>query len=166
MSVEWSRSKHAATMPETEAGPTLLRFGHCHLFTNRGELFVDGVPVPLGGRKCARGRFACGLLERRVLVRRPAMIDRNIASDSQKPGGEFREIAAVPVLEGAGSEILGQGFVAQPIAQKVAAAVRARRSGTRTPGWRGSYLPDGLQLPRISATTWHTRSTSPDSMST
>jgi predicted ATPase/DNA-binding winged helix-turn-helix (wHTH) protein len=37
-------------MPETEGGTTTIRFGRCQLFTNRRELFVDGVPVPLGNR--------------------------------------------------------------------------------------------------------------------
>src|SRR6202051_4793164 len=37
-------------MPETEGGTTIIRFGRCQLFTNRRELFVDGVPVPLGNR--------------------------------------------------------------------------------------------------------------------
>ena len=26
---------------------TIIRFGHCQLFTNRRELFVDGAPVLL-----------------------------------------------------------------------------------------------------------------------
>jgi len=34
----------------TEAGATVIQFGHCQLFTNRRELIVDGVPVPLGNR--------------------------------------------------------------------------------------------------------------------
>jgi predicted ATPase/DNA-binding winged helix-turn-helix (wHTH) protein len=37
-------------MPETEAVTTVIPFGHCQLFTNRRELLVDGVPVPLGSR--------------------------------------------------------------------------------------------------------------------
>ncbi len=37
-------------MLETEAGTTIIQFGHCQLFTNRRELFVDGVPAPLGSR--------------------------------------------------------------------------------------------------------------------
>src|SRR5258708_28919205 len=37
-------------MPETEAGTTIMQFGHCQLLTNRRELFVDGVPAPLGSR--------------------------------------------------------------------------------------------------------------------
>src|SRR3984893_10837762 len=37
-------------MPETEAGPIIIRFGHCELFTSRRELVMDGVPVPLGNR--------------------------------------------------------------------------------------------------------------------
>ena len=37
-------------MLETEAGTTIIQFGHCQLFTNRRELFVDGVLVPLGSR--------------------------------------------------------------------------------------------------------------------
>jgi hypothetical protein len=37
----------AAAMPETEAGTTIMQFGHCQLFTNRRELLADGVPVPL-----------------------------------------------------------------------------------------------------------------------
>jgi hypothetical protein len=67
-----------------------------------------------------RGRF-----DWRVLMRRPSVIDRYIPRDSQQPGGEFRKVAAIPVavapglLERPGSEIFGQGFVAQPIAQKV-----------------------------------------------
>src|SRR5260370_39576835 len=43
-------SIEAAAMPETEAGTTIIQFGHCQLFTNRRELLVDGVPVPLGSR--------------------------------------------------------------------------------------------------------------------
>src|SRR5260370_17993401 len=37
-------------MIEAEAGTTSIQFGHCQLFTNRRELFVDGVPAPLGRR--------------------------------------------------------------------------------------------------------------------
>ena len=37
-------------MLETEAGTTIIQFGHCQLFTNRREFLVDGVPVPLGSR--------------------------------------------------------------------------------------------------------------------
>jgi predicted ATPase/DNA-binding winged helix-turn-helix (wHTH) protein len=37
-------------MPETEGATTIIQFGHCQLFTNRRELIVDGVPVPLGNR--------------------------------------------------------------------------------------------------------------------
>jgi non-specific serine/threonine protein kinase len=40
----------AAAMPQTEAGTTIIRFGHCQLFTNRRELFVDGAEVALGSR--------------------------------------------------------------------------------------------------------------------
>jgi predicted ATPase/DNA-binding winged helix-turn-helix (wHTH) protein len=40
----------ALAMPETEGGTTIIQFGHCQLFTNRRELVVDGVPVPLGNR--------------------------------------------------------------------------------------------------------------------
>jgi predicted ATPase/DNA-binding winged helix-turn-helix (wHTH) protein len=35
---------------QTEGGTTIIQFGHCQLFTNRRELIVDGVPVPLGNR--------------------------------------------------------------------------------------------------------------------
>src|SRR5260370_42371967 len=37
-------------MPETEPSTSIIQFGHCQLFTNRRELFVDGVPAPLGSR--------------------------------------------------------------------------------------------------------------------
>jgi predicted ATPase/DNA-binding winged helix-turn-helix (wHTH) protein len=35
---------------QTEGGTTIIQFGQCQLFTNRRELIVDGVPVPLGNR--------------------------------------------------------------------------------------------------------------------
>jgi hypothetical protein len=37
-------------MPETEGGTTIIQFDHRQLFTNRRELIVEGVPVPLGNR--------------------------------------------------------------------------------------------------------------------
>src|ERR1700692_4338964 len=37
-------------MREIEPRTTTIQFGRCQLFTNRRELFVDGVPVPLGNR--------------------------------------------------------------------------------------------------------------------
>jgi predicted ATPase/DNA-binding winged helix-turn-helix (wHTH) protein len=44
------KSFEAAAIPATEAGTTIMQFGQCQLFTNRRELLVDGVPVPLGSR--------------------------------------------------------------------------------------------------------------------
>jgi predicted ATPase/DNA-binding winged helix-turn-helix (wHTH) protein len=35
---------------QPQEGTTIIRFGHCQLFTNRRELIVDGVPVALGNR--------------------------------------------------------------------------------------------------------------------
>jgi predicted ATPase/DNA-binding winged helix-turn-helix (wHTH) protein len=35
---------------QTEGGTTIIQFGRCQLFTNRRELFVEGMPVPLGNR--------------------------------------------------------------------------------------------------------------------
>jgi predicted ATPase/DNA-binding winged helix-turn-helix (wHTH) protein len=35
---------------QSQGGTTIIRFGHCQLFTNRRELIVDGVPVALGNR--------------------------------------------------------------------------------------------------------------------
>src|SRR5260370_6441546 len=44
------KSIDTATLPETDAGTTIIQFGHCQLFTNQRELLVDGVPAPLGSR--------------------------------------------------------------------------------------------------------------------
>src|ERR1700692_2559430 len=37
-------------MRQNQPRTTTIQFGHCQLFTNRRELIVDGVPVPLGNR--------------------------------------------------------------------------------------------------------------------
>src|ERR1700692_190568 len=37
-------------MRQNQPRTTTIQFGHCQLCTNRRELMVDGVPVPLGNR--------------------------------------------------------------------------------------------------------------------